>query len=183
MTSNRFSFKLVRETMRRNIWAVALSLVGFFFCLPLPAAMLIQNRIANADDPGTSRAEQLGFAANDIRMLLGADNIFAKLGICIMAVLCGVALFSYLHSRQKVDFYHSIPLKRGALFLNNYISGILMVLPALLVMYALTAVISAVMGCRRTTRIQLQAAALPRRCWRMYCFSCLFIRCRCSRPS
>ena len=39
MTSNRFSFKLVRETMRRNIWAVALSLVGFFFCLPLPAAM------------------------------------------------------------------------------------------------------------------------------------------------
>ena len=146
MTSNRFSFKLVRETMRRNIWAAALSLVGFFFCLPLPAAMLIQNRIANAGDPGTSRAEQLGFAADDIRMLLSADNIFAKLGICIMAVLCGVALFSYLHSRQKVDFYHSIPLKRGALFLNNYISGILMVLPALLVMYALTAVISAVMG-------------------------------------
>ena len=146
MTSNRFSFKLVRETMRRNIWAAALSLVGFFFCLPLPAAMLIQNRIANANDPGTSKAEQLGFAADDIRMLLSANNIFAKLGICIMAVLCGVALFSYLHSRQKVDFYHSIPLKRGALFLNNYVSGILMVLPALLVMYALTAVISAVMG-------------------------------------
>lgn len=145
MTLNRSFSKLLRETMRRNIWATALSLVGFFFCLPLPAAMMIQSRIASVDEWNTLE-EQMRRAANEMAFLLGSNNIAVKLGMCIMAVLCGVALFSYLHSRQKVDFYHSIPLRRGELFRINYVSGILMVLPAFLIMYVLTAIIGAVMG-------------------------------------
>lgn len=143
MTSNRSSFKMLRETMRRNIWATALSLVGFFFCMPLPAAMMLQN---NLESEGCSRAEQLKYAARDLHMVLSAENPMVKLGICIMAVLCGIVLFSYLHSRQKVDFYHSIPMKRGQLFLNNYMAGVVMVLPSYLLMYALTAVIGAALG-------------------------------------
>ena len=146
MTSNRSFFKLVREAMRRNIWAAALSLIGFFFCLPLPAVMLIQNRITSARTAGTSQSEQMQFAANDLHTLLGMDNMAVKAGICIMAVLCGIALFSYLHSRQRVDFYHSVPLGRSTLFWINYTTGLLTVLPAFYIMYALAALIGAVMG-------------------------------------
>lgn len=146
MTSNHSFFKLVREAMRRNIWAAALSLIGFFFCLPLPAVMLIQNRITSARAAGTSRSEQMKFAANDLHTLLGMDNMAVKAGICIMAVLCGIALFSYLHSRQRVDFYHSVPLGRSTLFWINYTTGLLTVLPAFYIMYALAALIGAVMG-------------------------------------
>ena len=145
MTSNRSSFKMLRETMRRNIWATALSLVGFFFCMPLPAAMMIQNNLS-AQNADCSREEVIKYAARDLHMLLSAENPMVKIGICIMAVLCGIALFSYLHSRQKVDFYHSIPMKRGQLFLNNYMAGIVMVLPSYLLMYALTAAIGAALG-------------------------------------
>lgn len=145
MTLNRSFSKLLRENMCRNIWAIALSVVGFFFCLPLPAAMMIQNRVANVNEWSTLD-EQMSRAANDMAILLSVQNIAVKLGMCIMAVLCGIALFSYLHSRQKVDFYHSIPLRRGELFRINYLSGILMVLPAFLVMYVLAAIIGAVMG-------------------------------------
>ena len=145
MTSNRSSFKMLRETMRRNIWATALSLVGFFFCMPLPAAMMIQNNLS-AQNADCSREEVIKYAARDLHMLLSAENPMVKIGICIMAVLCGIALFSYLHSRQKVDFYHSIPMKRGQLFLNNYMAGIVMVLPSYLLMYALAAAIGAALG-------------------------------------
>ena len=45
MTSNRsfFNVGLLRQTLRRNLWATVLSFVGFFFCLPLPMAIIVQN--------------------------------------------------------------------------------------------------------------------------------------------
>ncbi|MGM9612492.1 MAG: hypothetical protein ACI3XZ_03210 [Butyricicoccus sp.] len=159
MTLNRSFSKLLCDTMRRNIWAIALSLVGFFFCLPLPAAMMIQNRMANVGEWNTLD-EQLQYAANDLAFLLGTENIAAKLGMCIMAVLCGIALFSYLHSRQKVDFYHSIPLRRGELFWIHYVSGILMVLPAFLVMYVLAAIVGAVMGVPTNTPVSITGSEI-----------------------
>lgn len=148
MMSNRsfFNAHLLRETMRRNVWAVALSFVGFFFCLPLPVAMTIQKAMSNtnADPQELVRIQEQ--AVDAVRRLLGMDNYYVTFGMIIMGVLCGIALFSYLHSRQRVDFYHALPVKRSTLFVNNYAAGLLTVLPAFVIMYALAALIAVAMG-------------------------------------
>ena len=41
------------------------------------------------------------------------------------AVVVGVTAFSYLHNKKKVDFYHSIPVRREVLFAVQYGDGIL----------------------------------------------------------
>lgn len=148
MTSNRsfFNPRLLRETMRRNIWATALSFVGFFFCLPLPVAMTIQRNMAGRSLDPVELARTKAQTLDSVRMLLGTGNLFVKTGMVIMAVLCGIALFSYLHSRQRVDFYHALPMRRGALFLGNYLAGLLTVLPAFVIMYALSCMTAVTMG-------------------------------------
>ena len=43
------------------------------------------------------------------------------------AVVIGVSSFAYLHNKKKVDFYHSIPVRREALFGAQFSGGIFMV--------------------------------------------------------
>lgn len=147
MTSNRCfcDIGLVRENLRRNIWAVILSALGFFFVLPLPVAMVVQRSLSEVGGTFT-RLNALEEASAGVQNILGMDNFFVKLGVVIMALLCGVALFNYLHSRQKVDFYHSLPISRSKLFLTNYVSGVLMVVPAYVVMHAVAIGFAAALG-------------------------------------
>lgn len=146
MTSNRsfFNVGLLRQTMHRNLWATVLSFVGFFFCLPLPVAMIVQGM--SRDVSGKPVENALNNASSQAAGILLGTNPLVKLGMCIMAVLCGVVLFSYLHTRKRVDFYHALPVKRDALFVNNYLAGILAVLPAYLLMYALALILASAVG-------------------------------------
>lgn len=40
------------------------------------------------------------------------------------AVVLGILQFAYLHNREKLDFYHSFPVKREKLFAVQYVSGV-----------------------------------------------------------
>lgn len=146
MTSNRSFFNpgLLRQTMRCNLWATVLSFVGFFFCLPLPIAIIVQGM---ARDENSIAWETIVESASSqsAEILLGS-NPLVKIGMCIMAVLCGVGLFCYLHTRKRVDFYHALPVSRSALFWNNYLAGLLTVLPAYLIMYVLALVLAGAVG-------------------------------------
>lgn len=146
MTSNRsfFNVGLLRQTLRRNLWATVLSFVGFFFCLPLPMAIIVQNM--SRDENSKAWEAILESTSSEAAGILLGTNPLVKMGMCIMAVLCGVALFNYLHTRKQVDFYHALPIKRDALFVNNYLAGILAVLPAYLIMYVLALVLAGAVG-------------------------------------
>lgn len=50
------------------------------------------------------------------------------------AVVMGIATFSYLHNKKQVDFYHSLPVKRGLQFAVHITTGIL--LPAVIYLIA-----------------------------------------------
>ena len=56
--------------------------------------------------------------------MLGGQNVFVKLAVIILAVTCGVSMFAYLHNRRKVDFYHSLPVKRETWLLLKAASGL-----------------------------------------------------------
>lgn len=148
MMSNRsfFDVRLLRETMRRNIWAIALSLIGFAFCLPIPMAITLQNMLEDAKRMPEDTKFIMENAADTMGAWLSLDNFLITLGCIIMALLCGVAMFRYLHSRKQVDFYHGIPISRTKLFVTNYLAGVLSVLPALYLMYALAAIITLAAG-------------------------------------
>ena len=151
MTSKSFSFKgLLGDSLRRNLWGFVLGGVGFFFSLLLPVLMTMQHALE-------MRAEQLQHfpdlvdqdwqaALTSVSLLLGGGNPFVKMMFIVMAIVCGIAMFAYLHARQKVDFYHSLPISRTQLFVNNYLTGVFFTVSTYAVMLAVALACTFAMG-------------------------------------
>lgn len=158
MTSKNFSSKgLLGNSMRRNLWALVLSGVGFFLSLLLPALMTMQNaleqRVLDLKEIPQAHVEiNWQNAMNNAASMLSGGNLFVKIVFIVLAVVCGVAMFAYLHSRQKVDFYHSLPISRTRLFANNFLTGVVCTFSTYLVMLAITAACAYAMGCGEAVR-------------------------------
>lgn len=119
MISKNLFFNLMKENIKRRIWVLALGMLVFFFAFPVVMMMRVQ-----------VLAEMLknhNLAASNFKLdlLIGKNNIAVILITIVAAVICAVNGFSYLHDKKKVDFYHSIPVKRETLFLSSYLNGIL----------------------------------------------------------
>lgn len=130
MTSKNLFSKLARDEARRNLWALALSILGFLLAAPLPLVIYLQNEWAAAERLGLTRAEMVQDMSDSITYYL--TDVFPRLGLMIMATLCGVALFRFLHDRRQVDFYHSLPIRREGLYAVKFVTGLALVLPAYL---------------------------------------------------
>lgn len=151
MTSRNFSSKgLLGDSLRRNLWGFVLGGVGFFLSLLLPLLMTMQKALEEralhlkkfpelVDNDWQRALEQ-------VATFLGGNNIFVKTVLIAMAIVCGVAMFAYLHSRQKVDFYHSLPISRTRLFANNFVTGIVLSLLPYLVFFVVALVCTCGMG-------------------------------------
>ena len=151
MTSKSFSSKgLLGDSLRRHLWGFVLGGVGFFFSLLLPVLMTMQHALE-------MRAEQLQHfpdlvdqdwqaALTSVSLLLGGGNPFVKMMFIVMAIVCGIAMFAYLHARQKVDFYHSLPISRTQLFVNNYLTGVIFTVSTYAVMLAVALACTFAMG-------------------------------------
>lgn len=136
MISKNLFFKLMKEDLKRRIWAVCLAFICFFFWMPVMAAMgfsslsrQVQEWSINGVPSVTMTMEEL--RAEHILMLmrntLGFRNYAVPFIVAGAAVVLGITGFSWLHSRKKVDFYHSIPVRRELLFMVKYLDGILIV--------------------------------------------------------
>ena len=151
MSRNSCSKGLVRDCMKRNLWAIVLSTVGFFMAQLLPVIMTAQHSLAayKQDLANLSAADAAaswqGYVES-VGEMLGGQNVFVKLAVIILAVTCGVSMFAYLHNRRKVDFYHSLPISRSRLFAVNYATGALCALVPYLVLHALSIVSACAMG-------------------------------------
>lgn len=121
MTSKNLCFKLMKEDLKRRVWTIALLILTFFFSVIIPLFMTVSER-----SDYEIQEEWLDWMSRQALELLGHDNPFVTLIVVIAAVVCAVSGFSYLHSAKKVDLYHSIPVKRGTLFMANYFNGVLM---------------------------------------------------------
>lgn len=152
MTSKNFSFKsLVRHNMTSRMWAIALSILGCMAGLLLPIFAIQQNyrvqlELAAEPDYVFTAADVLKNTQNNIAQVISFDSPFIKLVLIVLATLCGVAMFRYLHDRRQVDFYHALPISRGKLFAVNYISGVLLVLPFYLIVLVIGLIFVSAMG-------------------------------------
>ena len=151
MSRNSCSKGLVRDCMKRNLWAIVLSTVGFFMAQLLPVIMTAQHSLAEhkqdlANLSAADAAASWQGYVESVGEMLGGQNMFVKLAVIILAVTCGVSMFAYLHNRRKVDFYHSLPISRSRLFAVNYATGALCALVPYLVLHALSIVGACAMG-------------------------------------
>ena len=152
MTSKNFSFKsLVRHNMTSRMWAIALSVLGCLAGLLLPIFAIqqdyqVQLKFTTEPDYARTAADVLKNTQNSIAQVISFDSPFIKLVLIVLATLCGVAMFRYLHDRRQVDFYHALPISRGKLFAVNYISGVLLVLPFYLIVLVIGLIFVSAMG-------------------------------------
>ena len=151
MSRNSCSKGLVRDSMKRNLWAIVLSTVGFFMAQLLPVLMTAQRGMAahKQDLVSMSAADAAACWQSYVEIvgqMLSGQNPFTKLAVIILAVTCGISMFAYLHNRRKVDFYHSLPISRSRLFAVNYATGALCALVPYLVLHLLSIVCACAMG-------------------------------------
>ncbi|MCH1982875.1 DUF6449 domain-containing protein [Ruminococcus sp. OA3] len=120
MTSKISFFKMVRSDMKRRIWVMALLFLGFFIVLPLGCMLKVGNYQRMLADGGIKAADLFEMTARYV----SADNYLVAAGIVVSAVLAAFTGFSYLQSKNKLDLFHSIPVKRETMFGMQYVSGL-----------------------------------------------------------
>ena len=138
MTSRNLFFKLMREDLKRKIWAIGLAFLSFFFWMPVNAAMSVSDLqqtysrwIANGTTFGEGITAESRYAERLLGIVettIGMQNVLSVVSIAVAAIVMALTGFLYLHSRKQVDFYHSIPVKREMIFTVKYLNGILIVL-------------------------------------------------------
>ena len=113
MTSRSLFCKLMKEDLKQRLWSVILASIVFLI-IPVSMAMQLEN---------DNYAERAVFLRRVAKMVTNSEwlVIITSVG----AVLCGLSGFWYLFSKKKVDFFHSLPVKREVLFAVRYINGVL----------------------------------------------------------
>lgn len=129
MTLKSLYFKLMLEDLKRRVWTIALTLLAMMFSILVPVAIKCSEY---SDMISEWNASQIKRMTANIVELLGVNG-FAIFFLVVAAVLWAVSGFQYLHNSKKVDFYHSIPVKRHVLFVARYLNGILVPAAAYLV--------------------------------------------------
>lgn len=128
MTSKNLFFKLIKQEWKQKIWCPILIAIAFFLGIEVFLLMILQEmtRWPNSYDYSKAHYFANQFMAPD-------NNMSVTIMTCLTAIVCGLAVFSYVHSRQKLDTYHSLPIKRGKMFWAKYVSGVLFYLIPMMV--------------------------------------------------
>lgn len=144
MISNQlyFSFKIIKERLVQNLWTGGIFFLTCLFTLPIYTALTLQRYI---DDIANEYAKKID-AYDYLQRIIGSGNEFLKFTIIIAAIVMGCSYFSYMHSKKRVDFYHSLPLSRSRIFLSNFVAGNISFLIAYIINYILAVIVIVSMG-------------------------------------
>ncbi len=142
MTSRNLFSKLMREDLKRRLWAIGFSILALFFAMPMAAAMgigavgnqykewLISGTGYENIGPEVLRQTKILRLAGGI---LGFENYALIMVIGAAAMILGLTGFLYLHSKKQIDFYNSLPVKRETLFAVKFLDGFLIIAAAYLI--------------------------------------------------
>lgn len=117
MTSRISFLNLTKESIKRGAAFGVLLLVGFFCYYPVGTLLLAESgRVKGI--LASKALETVGF------YLIENPFLFFITGAA--AVTLGIMQFWYLHSQDKTDLYHSLPVRRETLFAVQYAAGVLL---------------------------------------------------------
>lgn len=151
MTSKISYSKFISQNIKQRSWLAVVSAIGFLLLLPLYTIMHISTITSRTPEDVTKWARQM-FSGH----LNGFSNYALVAFIALLGLLCAVTGYSYLHSKVKQDFFHSMPVTRGQWFVISYLSGLLV----FLVPYLISSIIVVLIG----RAFHLMTAAIMKQC-------------------
>ncbi|MDO4623017.1 MAG: hypothetical protein Q4B22_08690 [Eubacteriales bacterium] len=124
MMSGISSNKFLKMEMRQSRWLPALIMAAGIFLYPIPYLMqLTQSSEQYRSGRLSAAAEYVRIKTTTTYAVLGAGNFIALAAVAAAAVLAAAVGFSYLTSRERTDFYHSLAIGRRRLFRLAYAHG------------------------------------------------------------
>ena len=122
MTLKNLFFKVCFHDFMKRIWSFACFFVVLFFAFPVHILLAAQNF---RDNDWLTKAEyQSRMLTYYKENVYGFENELLLLFLAAAAILLAINGFSYLNSRKKVDYIHSMPIKRESLFFAKYLVGV-----------------------------------------------------------
>lgn len=157
MTSKISYIKLIRADIRHRGWLAALTGIGLFLGMPVYTMLYIDSWFGGSPVVWVAEGANAAEIQNRAYMIEQIRNIFPGLlngfrlsylaaAIAVLAVLCALTGFGYIHSKEKLDFYHALPVKRGQWFAVSYISGLVIFLVPYVICSALTIAVGGING-------------------------------------
>ena len=130
MTSKNLYFKLLKEDFKIRLWTFVVSSLIFFFSLVVATAMMVSNYANDIDYMIESTISQPDIMRLVIifKDYIGVKNPFLAILFTGLSLMVAMSGSSYLYSKNKVDMYHSLPVKRETLYFIKTINSILIVL-------------------------------------------------------
>ena len=114
---------LLKDDLKKRSWLMLVSVL--FFCLFFPGIVLdnVQGMISIYGEQGVE--------SRFLNARTYSGNNYYAMAVFLLAAFCAFTGFSYIYSRQKLDFYHSLPVKRESwLVLKTVSSFLIFALPA-----------------------------------------------------
>lgn len=142
MTSKISYIKLIRADLRHRGWLAALVSIGLF--LEMPVFIMLYIDSLQMQNREYIVIEELRAAFPGLLNGQSVNHLAAV--IAVIAVLCALTGFGYIHSKDKTDFFHSLPVKRGQWFVVNYLSGLIIFLLPYVICSALTIAVGGANG-------------------------------------
>ena len=139
MMSRHLFFNAVREDLRHKSWMMVLFTLISFLAIPMVWLLIRSNmsvdwREAYYYSDEVSRREMNQVLDFCMLYLLTVGGIIAILA----GLVTGLFGFRYVFHKNRVDAYHSLPVKRGTLYSVCYVDGIFVWLIPFLLCLALT---------------------------------------------
>ena len=115
MTSAISFTKLIRTERKQLMWLTALQAVAFTLVVPL---FVLMNMAATLEEQKTAWVDaDAGVMLDVLGTSIGLDRYPDVMLALIFGGIAALGAFGYVHSREKLDFYHSLPLRRERFFL------------------------------------------------------------------
>lgn len=153
MKSKICSSEYVRTVSRGKSWIPAFLSLGFFLAFPVALLLVVGNWKAARYTPDQLHLLYEGLWKEKLVFTGGAITIVA-------AIMNSINGFSYVYSRKKVDFYHSLPVKRSRMFWNRVYTGLLYYLVPYMIMEFFAVCIGAAKGFFSLKLMELAARLL-----------------------
>ena len=139
MKSKIYSSEYMKSSSKGQRWIPAFAMIAFLLAFPVAELILM------------GKWNERSYTQSQLSYLYSSlwSSDFLTMGAAVVAVtafFAAVSGFWYLYSPRKVDFYHSLPVKRSTLFLHRVLLAVLYYLVPYVIMEFAAVCIGAARG-------------------------------------
>lgn len=130
---------LLQHTIGSYWWLAFACGIVYFFAGPIFTLLYLNGLNFDASNLNYLPAELHQHNIEQIARWMSAEGMIPLyLSAVVLSMILGCVMFAYLQHKRQVNFYHSQPIHRTRLFLNQYAVGFVMNMVLMLIMLAVS---------------------------------------------